>query len=275
MSIFAIPKKTEMHKKGLTICRYIFVSLLLVILVNVPNLGAVSRPGNKSEFIIPALPVNTVINKVNSVMEPAMAAVYEAMGLSAAGLNRQVFEFAMIGFKKILEAGRIDNDRIISIIDFSKPSSEKRLFVIDLKSQKLLFKTYVAHGMNSGRELARYFSNTPESNKSSLGFYTTSDTYIGKHGYSLHLHGLEKGFNDKAFERDIVMHAADYVNETVIRNTGYAGRSWGCPAVPEKLSKSIIDQIKHGTCLFIYAPDRNYIRKSHLIKPIAVDIANS
>ena len=149
------------------------------------------------------------------------------------------------------------------------------MFVIDLKSQKLLFKTYVAHGMNSGKEMARFFSNTPESNKSSLGFYTTSDTYMGKHGYSLHLNGLEKGFNDKAFERDIVMHAADYVNESVIRSTGYAGRSWGCPAVPEKLSKPIIDQIKNGTCLFIYAPDRNYMHRSQLIKAMPLDIANS
>lgn len=242
----------------------------------VPNLEAISRQGNKSEFLIPASPIREVITKpFASVMEPAMAAVYETMGLGAAGLNRQVFELAMIGFKKILESGRIENDRIISIIDFSKPSSQKRLFVIDLKSQKLLFKTYVAHGMNSGKEMARFFSNTPESNKSSLGFYTTTDTYIGKHGYSLRLNGLEKGFNDKAYDRDIVMHAADYVNEAVIRSTGYAGRSWGCPAVPEKLSKPIIDQIKNGTCLFIYAPDRNYIRRSQLIKPVAVDIANS
>lgn len=263
-----------MHRKSLKICRYIFVSLLLVLIV--PNLEAISRQGNKSEFLIPASPIREVIAKpLASVMEPAMAAVYETMGLGAAGLNRQVFEFAMIGFKKILESGRIDNDRIISIIDFSKPSSQKRLFVIDLKSQKLLFKTYVAHGMNSGKEMARFFSNTPESNKSSLGFYTTTDTYIGKHGYSLRLNGLEKGFNDKAYDRDIVMHAADYVSEAVIRSTGYAGRSWGCPAVPEKLSKSIIDQIKNGTCLFIYAPDRNYIRRSQLIKPVAVDIANS
>lgn len=262
-----------MHKKSLTICRYIFVSLLLVFIV--PNLGAISRQGNKSEFLNPSSPIHVIAKPIASVMEPAMAAVYETMGLSAAGLSRQVFEFAMMGFKKILESGKIDNDRIISIIDFSKPSSQKRLFIIDLKEQKLLFKTYVAHGMNSGKEMATYFSNTPESNKSSLGFYTTADTYIGKHGYSLHLNGLEKGFNDKAYERDIVIHAADYVSEAVIRSAGYAGRSWGCPAVPQKLSKPIIDQIKNGTCLFIYAPDRNYIYRSELIKPVPMDIANS
>lgn len=264
-----------MHKKNHRKYKRLFISLLLICLINLPYFDAISGTGKNSRLSLPLSSENNIVNAAKAVVEPAMAAVYESLGLSAVGLNRQVFEYAMIGFKKILSAGKINNDQIISIIDFSKPSFQKRLFVIDLKAQKLLFNTYVAHGINSGKEIAKFFSNIPESNKSSLGFYTTADTYVGKHGYSLHLNGLERGFNDKAYERDIVMHAADYVNEAMIRNAGFAGRSWGCPAVPEKLSKPIIDRIKNGTCLFIYAPDKNYIHKSQLIKQTQADIANS
>ena len=123
----------------------------------------------------------------------------------------------------------IRNENVISIADFSKPSSRKRLFVIDLKNMKLLFNTYVAHGQNSGRDMAANFSNTPESYQSSPGFYVTSDTYMGKNGFSMHLNGMEKGINDKALERAIVMHGAPYVSESFIRTNGYLGTQLGMP----------------------------------------------
>ena len=114
-------------------------------------------------------------------------------------------------------------------------------------------------------EYADHFSNISQSNKSSLGFYETLNSYIGKNGYSLQLQGLENGINDNANSRAIVMHGAEYVSENFIQARGFLGRSWGCPAVPEKMSKPIIDKIKNGTCLFIYSPDKNYLNHSGII----------
>ncbi|MCX6293990.1 MAG: murein L,D-transpeptidase catalytic domain family protein, partial [Sphingobacteriales bacterium] len=135
-----------------------------------------------------------------------------------------------------------------------------------ITSGVLLFNTYVAHGQNSGYAMAEKFSNKASSLQSSLGFYETSSTYLGKHGYSLKLEGLEKGINDNAMERSIVMHGASYVSEGIIKIKGYLGRSWGCPAVPEKYSKPIIDKIKNGTCIFIYANNSMYFHQSKLLQ---------
>ena len=143
------------------------------------------------------------------------------------------FKKAMEGFYALKERGLIQKD-ILTVIDFSLSSTKKRLWVIDLSNNTILYNTVVSHGMNSGGEYANSFSNSASSNKSSLGFYTTSDTYIGKNGFSMHLNGMEKGINDNANERAIVMHGAPYVSEDFIHNQGFIGRSWGCPAVPEK-----------------------------------------
>ena len=132
------------------------------------------------------------------------------------------------------------------------------MWVIDLKNKKLLFHTLTAHGKNSGDVFARNFSNTPNSNQSSLGFYVTGNTYHGKHGISLKLHGVESGINDKAEVRAIVMHGANYVSEAHIKQFGRLGRSFGCPAVPVELHKQIITEMANKTCLFIYYPDPNY-----------------
>jgi L,D-transpeptidase catalytic domain len=199
--------------------------------------------------------------------------IYDHLQLDGKGLSRKVFEYAVKGFNKIRTAGAIDNGNILSIVDFSKPSSQKRLFVIDIKNSKLLFNTYVAHGIRSGKAIASAFSNAMESNKSSIGFYKTTDTYMGKHGYSMRLMGLEKGFNDNAYKRDIVMHAADYVNEGVIRSNGFIGRSWGCPAVPENLNRPIIEKIKNGTCLFIFGTDKKYLLRSAMLRENVHDLA--
>jgi hypothetical protein len=195
----------------------------------------------------------------------AIEAEYYSMNLSALGLSKAAFNYAMKGFNYLVQQGRLSKDNIISIVDFSQPSSRKRLFVIDLNNLRVLFNTYVAHGVNSGREYANQFSNQPESNKSSLGFYETKGTYQGGNGYSLRLEGLERGINDNAERRDIVIHGAEYVDESLIRSQGYIGRSWGCPALPEKLHKPIIDKIKNGTCLFIYSTENEYLKKSKII----------
>lgn len=151
---------------------------------------------------------------------------------------------------------------LISIIDYSKPSTEKRLYVIDLENKCLIFNTLIAHGKNSGNNVALKFSNTPKSLQSSLGFYKTAKTYSGKHGYSLKLDGLEKGINNNARIRSIVIHGADYVNAGFIKKHGRLGRSWGCPAIPESKTNEIINTIANGSCLFIFAKNDEYFKSS-------------
>ena len=202
---------------------------------------------------------------LGKAQENIIDAEYNSLNLNDLGLSKKVFGYAMKGFYYLVQQGKLSKDDIISIADFSQPSSRKRLFIIDLNNLRVLFNTYVAHGVNSGREYANQFSNTPESNKSSLGFYETKNTYSGGNGYSLRLEGLERGINDNAEKRDIVIHGAGYVDESLIRSQGYIGRSWGCPALPEKLHKPIIDKIKNGTCLFIYSTENAYLKKSKII----------
>lgn len=213
---------------------------------------------------ISSIEKNTTIS--NDIPASGSITVFENLQLKKLGLSQRAFDYAMQGYKFLLSSGKIRNENILSIVDFSMPSSKKRLFVIDLKNSKILYNTYVSHGRNSGREMASDFSNQPESFMSSPGFYVTRETYIGKHGYSLRLNGEEKGINDNALSRAIVMHSANYVDESLIRSQGYIGRSLGCPAVPEKLHKAIINNIKNGTCLFIYSPSKSYVSNSKILK---------
>ena len=156
-----------------------------------------------------------------------------------------------------------------------RKSSAKRLFIIDMQKMEIVVNTLVAHGRNSGVLFAKNFSNKNNSYQSSLGFYITGEIYKGKHGMSLQLTGIETGINDKAKQRAIVMHGADYVNEGLIHSQGYIGRSQGCPAVPEKLHKPIINKIKNGTCLFIYSPNKNYLIHSRILKEAGAMAFNS
>ena len=191
--------------------------------------------------------------------------LYDKLELQAMGLSQEAFDKGMKGLEYLSKKGTVLNDKIITIVDFTQASTEKRMYVIDLRDMKVLFNTYVAHGQKSGKQYAEQFSNQPESYQSSLGFYETLGTYDGKHGYSLKLAGLENGINDKAEERAIVMHSAPYVSETFIKTQGYCGRSWGCPALPEALSKPIIERIKNGSCLFIYSNNKNYLQNSFIL----------
>ena len=192
--------------------------------------------------------------------------LFDSLDLGKLGLGRRAYDYAMLGYNVLKAKGKLSNDRILSIADMSLPSGKKRFFVIDVKNYKLLFVTYVAHGRNTGLDKSLYFSNEPESNKTSVGFYTTLATYSGKHGYSMRLQGQEIGFNSNALERDIVVHSANYVNESVVRSQGYVGRSLGCPALAPNIYKPIIDKIKNGTCLFVYGNDASYITNSKLLK---------
>ena len=177
----------------------------------------------------------------------------------------QSFDSAYKGYFKLKAEGKINKD-ILTIIDFTQSSTEKRMWVIDMAKNEIIFQTVVSHGKNSGKEYAVNFSNTPETFKSSLGFYKTAETYMGANGLSLRLDGLEPGINDNARKRDIVIHGADYADENLAQRQGYLGRSLGCPALPLKNHKEIIEYIKEESCLFIYHDsDPTYLKKSSLL----------
>jgi hypothetical protein len=209
-----------------------------------------------------------VVKHVTPVAAPAAVsktALYDSLRLDTMSLSTEAFLYAMQGYKKLQDAGELPNSRILTIVDFSLPSSRKRLFIIDMENKKLLFNTYVSHGRNSGTDMATHFSNRPESNQSSLGFYITGNTYNGKNGYSLRLDGMEQGINDNALERAIVMHGSAYVNERMVNVKGYIGRSLGCPAIPATLARVIINTIRNGSCLFIYGHDTSYLAMSKIL----------
>jgi hypothetical protein len=246
---------------------YLFFISICIFFLHVPFGVAKGKPLLKN--IVADSPIPTIVTPniiTNFITKPATSNIYDSLKLGKLGLSEQAYFHALQGLQYLSKKGTITNQKIISIADFSLPSYRKRLFVLDLEKKRVLFNTYVAHGINSGVEFANQFSNQPESNKSSLGFYETSTTYQGKNGYSLHLQGLEKGINDNANRRDIVMHGADYVHENYVNMQGYIGRSQGCPAVPEKFNKPIIDKIKNGTCLFIYSDNKNYKTHSKVLK---------
>lgn len=180
----------------------------------------------------------------------------------------QLLRTALAGHEILMEEKSISRPEIITIIDFSLQSDKERLWVLDLNLGKVLFHCLVSHGRNSGELMAENFSNKPGSYESTPGFYVTGESYIGKNGLSLTLDGLEKGINDKARARAIVIHGADYVSEDFIRAHGRLGRSLGCPAVPVELSEEIIKTIKNGSCLFIYAPTPSYTTNSQIISKI-------
>ncbi len=215
----------------------LLVNLLSASCINPDNPGIVSRNSN-------------------------IQLIYNQSGLNNI-IPYNVFSLALTGLQKI-DSTR--NKHIISIIDYSQPSNLNRFFVIDLENRKLLYKCMVAHGRNSGDIITNSFSNDPESLKSCLGFFLTAETYYGKNGYSLSLDGLEPGINDNARMRAIVIHGADYVSGDFISKYGRIGRSWGCPALPSAVSRDIIDHIKNGTCLFVYANDKSYLTTSRYIR---------
>jgi hypothetical protein len=179
--------------------------------------------------------------------------------------QREVLAYGIKGYFKLKSEGNISEGKPLTVIDFTLPSSEKRMWIIDMSDGEILHHGYVSHGRNSGDLMAQKFSNISSSYMSSLGFYFTAETYQGKHGYSLRLDGLEKGFNDKARERAIVIHGADYANENFIKQTGRLGRSLGCPALPQEIAGDIINLIKENSLLFIYGKDDDYLTKSPIL----------
>ena len=192
--------------------------------------------------------------------------IYTLLNLSKIGLSQEVFQLALKGHNKLEAEGQLENPAILTIVDFSQSSKNKRMYVVDLQNETLLYNTYVAHGRNTGEEYASSFSNVSGSLKSSLGFYITKNQTIGsKVGLSLIIRGVEKGFNDNAISRQIIIHGAAYATAEFIKKTGRLGRSYGCPALPPDLIKPVIASIQKGCCLFIYQHDKDYLLHSTLI----------
>lgn len=226
-----------------------FIGVFSLLSISISNSATGEKKINSSQDILSDVDYNKLL--LNSI--------YTECELTDK-LDYNVFKSAMDGYNSV----DLPNKRLLSIIDYSKPSTEKRLFIIDVQNRKLLYNTLVAHGKKSGYVNATKFSNKYGSHKSSLGFFRTGYSYFGKRGYSLLLEGLEKGINDNARLRGIVIHGANYVDERLANGNGVIGRSWGCPAVSKKLSKEIINLLKGGSLLYIYADDEIYKEKSVL-----------
>lgn len=223
---------------------------------------------NPSEVISPNpknIQKSTVVSLTPQSLDSKTEDIYNSLKSGKFALpNLESFTKALKGFYLLKEKGVIQKN-ILTLVDFSLSSNTKRLWVIDLATNTILYNSLVAHGRNTGEEFANHFSNAAQSFKSSLGFYTTGEIYNGKHGVSLRLDGLEKGINDNARARGVVMHAASYVSDRFVKNNKRLGRSQGCPAIPEELSKGIINTIKNKSCLFIYYPSVNFSSTSKLV----------
>ncbi len=209
-----------------------------------------TNPINSHKYVVSKLETATF----NTITKEKINTIYNNLDVNNFTLPKsESFAEAFKGFYQLKEKGILQKD-ILTLIDFSLSSKKQRLWVIDLKNNIILFQSLVAHGRNSGNDLAGKFSNNPQSYQSSLGFYATGETYYGKHGYSLRLDGLEKEINNNARKRAIVIHGADYVSENFIKQNGGLGRSLGCPSLPMNISKEIIDTIKNKSGLFVYHP---------------------
>ncbi len=183
----------------------------------------------------------------------------------APGLRSDVVRLALKATETAADRGLVKRRDLLTIIDYSLPSTQPRLFVFNLNSKKLLFRELCAHGKNSGDNRTEYFSNSPGSLATSLGLFVTADTYVGGNGYSLRLKGLEEGVNDMAWDRAIVMHGAAYVSRQAIKLLGRLGRSWGCPAVRREIAQKLINTVRGGTPVFAYYPDQRWLSHSEFV----------
>jgi len=184
--------------------------------------------------------------------------------INDADLDFEAFKYGLKGYLKLQNDNKLGNNNYLTIIDMSASSNTERLFIVNMETQQIEHKSLVAHGRNSGIEFAKQFSNKINSHQTSLGFYKTAETYIGKHGFSLRLDGLEFS-NNKARERAVVIHEANYASRAFIKKNGRLGRSYGCPSLPKKDYTTIINKIKKGSLLFIYYPETSYLKNSKLV----------
>lgn len=225
--------------------------------------GAAVTPSQSVRTSVAPTNASTSVNSARPV--PAVVDASRPAPLAAPGLDPHVVAMAQDAAARAEARGLAESPRTLTVIDYSLPSTEKRLWVFDLATRKLLFHELVAHGKNTGDNMATRFSNTMDSKQTSLGLFVTANTYVGSNGYSLRMQGLDRGFNDRAFDRAIVVHGAPYVNEAFARSQGRIGRSWGCPALDQKVSRQVIDTIKGGSLVFAYAPQSDFLRGADML----------
>jgi hypothetical protein len=226
------------------------------------NLGSTANSSEKEEV---AVEETSEITKKALTADEEINILYKAFSENNTSVPSLVsFKNALTGYAKLVEEGKIKKE-LLTIVDFSLSSDNKRMWILDMATNEVLYHTYVAHGRNTGGKMATKFSNKSNSFQSSLGFYVTAETYHGKNGLSLFIDGMEKGINNNARNRYVVMHGAAYANPDFIQKTGRLGRSLGCPAIPQALTKEVIELIKGESALFIYHPNKDYAKNSKYI----------
>ena len=263
------------------------VGLAGLALAAVLSTGAVARGDHEPQqnpattsVSVPAVAAPQVVAKTLAPVAPAavapavdaLEATLERLAANAPRLDRDVLRLALQARDRATASGLAKKSELLTVIDYSLPSTAKRLWVFDVASGDVLFNELVAHGKNTGDNFAQRFSNKDGSLQTSIGLFRTVGTYNGGNGYSLKLHGLEPGFNDQAERRSVVMHGAPYVSEDFAKAHGRIGRSWGCPALSQKVAGKVIDTIKGGTLLFSYYPDQDWLTSSRFVASTAATL---
>jgi hypothetical protein len=239
--------------------------ILLALLVSAAIISLSFAKANSSAKMIVSAKDSSSIDSAMITNEVSLTdKLYSDLKLQNLGISKEAINYAVKGYQKLVDSGLVKNSQYLTIADLSQSSRNKRFYILDMQNDKLVWNTYVAHGRNSGVDMAKSFSNDLNSNKSSLGFYVTESTYTGKHGLSLRINGLERGFNDNAEARGVVVHGAPYVNGGRVKSD-YMGRSQGCPALPENEYAQVINIIKDGSVLFVYSPEADYLQSSSLL----------
>lgn len=238
-----------------------FLVFCLFFLVSFHNIQAENMSFHNED----SLSVTSFKMALNQV-ESKIKNLYKELDAEKYNLNYEAFRYAYIGYKTLKNQQRLNEKALFSIIDFTQKSTKKRFYTIDLEQKRIIYNTYVSHGRKSGQEISNSFSDVCESHKSSIGFYITGNTYNGSNGFSLQLHGDEKGYNSNIAKRGVVMHTADYANEDYIAKYGRLGRSFGCPVLPENIYKTVIETIKNKTVIFAYYNDIKYLSSSKYLR---------
>lgn len=239
---------------GTFFCLFLFISL-----------QALKVHSYEREIVIDSIRSKEYVSLALKKMETSIRDIYDEIGAEQYDLNFEAFRYAYIGYQSLRNQQRLNDKEIFSIIDFSKDCNTKRFYTVDLENKQIIYHTYVAHGKKSGDKLPTSFSDVKESNKSSIGFYITGNTYQGSNGFSLQLHGDEKGYNSNIATRGVVIHTADYASEDYIRRNGRMGRSLGCPVLPKDIYKKVIETIKEKTMIFAYYNNPKYLSSSEYL----------
>ena len=237
---------------------------MCLLLAPVPGAKSLGFP-SVTATIPAAFSAEPAVKSAEMSTKPNSGVVSLSESAAESGVSAEVLKLALDAVACATRSGEIAAPPTLTLIDYSRPSVEPRLWVFDLNSGDLLFKELVAHGRNTGENFANAFSDRMNSHQSSIGLFVTRDTYVGTNGYSLRMDGLEPGFNGRARERAIVMHGAPYVSEAIAARQGRLGRSWGCPALREAVARNVIDTVRGGGVVFSYYPDEHWLQGSKFL----------